>query len=97
MIPFSTGISSVLQAEPVLMKRTNQVTCRIYITICKYAAGMWAFLTTGKNLVIVFGKADRFAIDGNFGKAAGVETDFINTFCYFMPLIFHGSFVCHRF
>ncbi len=106
MISFATDISAVFQAEFVFMQGTNQVSQRIQVAIGQYGSGMRAFLSAGKKLVIVFGKADCFAIYFNFGKAVGIEIKFGNVSGYFMPgwacchlFIFNSLrefFVCHR-
>jgi hypothetical protein len=67
------------------MQRANQVAKGIKVAFGKYTSGMRAFLGAGKKLVVVYGKADFFAIDINFGKAIGIEVNFGDIIGYFVP------------
>ena len=89
MIPFATDISAVMEAEFVFVLGANQVSEGIQVAIGQQGPGMRTFLSAGKKLVVVFGKAYCFAVYVHFGQSLAIEADFGEIVGYLMPLICH--------
>ena len=87
VIPFSTYISSIAQAELVLMTRTNHITHPIYPSIRKNRSRMRAFMSECKKIIPVSADTNCFTIHFCQSYMVLLKIELRLRFCNFIPVI----------